>query len=146
MLDSKYQVVRKLAEGGMAEILLADYAGDEGLVRRVVVKRILAEFSKDPAFTKMFIAEAKLVAKFHHPNIVQILDFGLDEGRYFITMEYVDGFHLGGLTRRCAFMGRQVPFDLAARMVAPACQGLGYAHAFTDEGQPLKLIHRDIIP
>ncbi len=146
MLSSRYRIVRKLAEGGMAEILLADYEGDDGLMRQVVVKRILAEFSRDSAFSTMFMGEAKLAAKFIHPNIVRVTDFGIDEGRYFLTMEYVDGFNLRALSRRAEALGRPIPFELAARMVSQACEGLGYAHAFAEDGVPLKLIHRDISP
>ena len=97
MLGTRYRLRRKLAEGGMAEIFLADHEGDDGLVRQVVVKRILHEFSKDAAFVTMFMAEARLIAKLNHPNIVKLTDFGIDDGRYYLAMEYVDGFHLRAL-------------------------------------------------
>ncbi len=146
MLNRRYRLTRTLAKGGMAEILLADYEGDDGLVRQVVVKRILADFSKDPAFVTMFMGEAKLAAKFIHPNIVRVIDFGIDEGRYFLSMEYVDGFNLRTLSKRAEALGRPVPYELAARIIAQACEGLGYAHAFSEDGLPLRLIHRDISP
>ncbi len=146
MLGSRYQLRGKLAEGGMAEIFLADYEGDDGLVRQVVVKRILREFSKDQAFVSMFMGEAKLIAKLNHPNIIKLTDFGIDDGCYFLTMEYVDGFHLRSLRKRADAVGRPVPYDLAARMVSQACTGLGYAHAYAEDGKPLNLIHRDISP
>ena len=142
----KYRLVRKLAEGGMAEVFLAQVEGPGGFMKPVVVKRVLPELSRDRSFIAMFMSEAKLVAQLNHPNIVQVFDFGLHEGSYFLVMEYVDGFNLRALNQRTLAASAPIPFELAARMIAAACEGLAYAHAFSEHGKPLNLIHRDISP
>ena len=86
----KYRLVRKLAEGGMAEVFLAQVEGPGGFQKPVVVKRVLPELSKDQQFVAMFLSEAKLVAQLNHPNIVQVFYFGFDRGSYYLVMEYVD--------------------------------------------------------
>ncbi|MBS1152675.1 MAG: serine/threonine protein kinase, partial [Myxococcaceae bacterium] len=86
----KYRLLGKLAEGGMAEVFLAQVEGPGGFLKPVVVKRVLPELSRDQSFVSMFMSEAKLVAQLNHPNIVQVYDFGLHEGSYFLVMEYVD--------------------------------------------------------
>src|SRR5688572_24795168 len=96
----KYELVRRLAFGGMAEIFLAAQRGAGGFEKRVVVKRILPQFSSDPQFTRMFIDEAVVAGRLSHPNLVQVYDFGDVEGVYFMAMEYVDGADLRHLLRQ----------------------------------------------
>src|SRR3954471_15408605 len=85
----KYFLVRKLAEGGMAEIFLAKQIGAEGFERNVVIKRMLRHVSEVPDFVTMFLDEARLAARLSHPNIIQINDLGLVDGSYYICMEYL---------------------------------------------------------
>src|SRR4051794_3364981 len=82
----KYFLVRKLAEGGMAEIFLAKQVGAEGFERNVVIKRMLANLSSVPDFVGMFLDEARLAARLAHQNIIQINDLGLADGCYYICM------------------------------------------------------------
>src|SRR5918992_6283559 len=98
----KYQLVRKLATGGMAEVFLAKAAGPMGFEKTLVLKRILPHLAEDPNFVEMFLAEAKLAAQLNHPNIVQIFDFGESDGAYFIAMEHIDGPNLRALVKRAA--------------------------------------------
>ncbi|HEX5752829.1 MAG TPA: serine/threonine-protein kinase [Archangium sp.] len=142
----KYQLIRKLATGGMAEVFLAKAAGPMGFEKVLVVKRILPHLAEDPDFIEMFLAEAKLAAQLNHANIVQIFDFGEQDGAYFLAMEYVDGPNLRTLARRAFQEGSSIPHPLSARLVALACEGLAFAHELTDAqtGEPLGLIHRDI--
>jgi serine/threonine-protein kinase len=144
----KYQLLRKLATGGMAEVFLAKTDGPMGFEKLLVIKRILPHLAEDPQFVEMFLGEAKLAAQLNHPNLVQIFDFGRAEGSYFIAMEYIDGENLRLLLARGRDMQRTVPFPIAARIVSFAAEGLAYAHNFTDlgTGQPLHLIHRDVSP
>ncbi|MFP2904832.1 protein kinase domain-containing protein [Pyxidicoccus sp. 3LFB2] len=144
----KYQLLRKLATGGMAEVFLAKSSGPLGFEKHVVVKRILPHLAEDPQFVEMFLAEAKLAARLNHANIVQIFDFGMEGDSYFIAMEYVDGVDLRTLKRRAFHKGAPIAFPLCARLVSMACEGLAYAHELTDPetGKPLRLIHRDISP
>ncbi|HYO52188.1 serine/threonine-protein kinase [Archangium sp.] len=142
----KYQLIRKLATGGMAEVFLAKAAGPMGFEKVLVVKRILPHLAEDPDFIEMFLAEAKLAAQLNHANIVQIFDFGEQDGAYFLAMEYVDGPNLRTLARRAFQEGSSIAYPLSARIVALACEGLAFAHELTDAktGEPLGLIHRDI--
>jgi serine/threonine protein kinase len=144
----KYQLIRKLATGGMAEVFLAKAAGPMGFEKTLVVKRILPHLAEDPTFVEMFLGEAKLAAQLNHPNIVQIFDFGEADGEYFLAMEYIDGPNLRVLLKRAKTAGMPLPAAICARLIAAACEGLAFAHDFADPatGEPLGLIHRDISP
>src|SRR5205814_3304921 len=87
----RYEVLRHLASGGMADLLLARTTGIEGFERHVVIKRIRGEAAKEPRFVKMFLDEARLAAALHHHNIVQVHDVGQEGGEYYFAMEYVHG-------------------------------------------------------
>jgi serine/threonine-protein kinase len=140
----RYQLVRKLATGGMAEVFLAKAIGPGGFEKSLVIKCILPNLAQDPEFVEMFLHEARLAAQLNHPNVVQIFDFGEVDGTYYLAMEYVDGPNLRSVLRRAP--GRRMPVTLGAKLIAQACEGLAYAHEFADPvtGQPLGLIHRDV--
>jgi serine/threonine protein kinase len=143
----KYQPIRRLATGGMAEIYLARAAAIEGFEKVVVLKRILPQYAENAAFIRMFLAEARLAATLHHPNVVQVYDIGEDDGAYFFAMEYVQGVDLRqllGATRRA---GRELPLQHALCVIKGLCAGLHYAHEKKDgSGAPLGIVHRDISP
>ena len=143
----QYVLVRKLAEGGMAEIFLAKRVGADGFERNVVIKRMLAHLSGMPEFVEMFRDEARLAAKLSHPNIVQIQDLGFTDGCYYICMEYLAGEDFSTTVRTASFRGEYVPMPLVMRVLAEAARGLHYAHEFADEsGRRLNIVHRDISP
>ncbi len=143
----KFQLLKKLATGGMAEVWLARHSGIEGFQRMLVLKRILPHLADDPEFVQMFLNEAKIAARFNHPNIAQIYDLGEANGTYYIAMEFVHGEDLGRVMRKAWNAGQWVAQPLAIRIVASACEGLYYAHTKADDkGQPLKVVHRDVSP
>jgi serine/threonine-protein kinase len=143
----KYQLLRRLAVGGMAEVFLARQQGIAGFEKLLVIKRILPEYSSDPEFVGMFLDEARLAASMAHPNVVQIFDLGQAEGAYFLAMEYVAGPDLLSILRAHGRQGRRVPFHLGARIMASVADALAYAHDHRDaRGKPLKLVHRDVTP
>jgi serine/threonine-protein kinase len=143
----KYFLVRKLAEGGMAEIFLAKQVGEAGFERNVVIKRMLPHLSTVPDFVSMFLDEARLAASLTHPNIVHITDLGLADGCYFICMEYLPGEDFATVIRTAKRRNVQVPLHVVLRVVAQAATGLHYAHEATDlSGKPMNLVHRDISP
>ncbi|OJT24540.1 hypothetical protein BO221_15430 [Archangium sp. Cb G35] len=148
MMLGKYQLVSKLATGGMAEVYLARADGPMGFTKALVVKRILPHLAEDPQFVEMFIAEARLAARLDHPNIVQIFDFGDADGTWFLAMEYIDGLNLRVLAKRARAVEVPLPPACCARIIASACEGLAFAHDSRDPelGVPLGLIHRDISP
>lgn len=143
----KYEFLKKLATGGMAEVFLARQRGIEGFSKMCVVKRILPHLAEDPEFVQMFLNEAKIAARFNHPNIAQIYELGEINGSYFIAMEFIHGEDLGRVMRKAWSTGQWIARQLAMRVIVAACEGLHYAHTKTDEqGKPLKVVHRDISP
>ena len=143
----KYRIIRHLASGGMAEVFLAVLDGERGFRKVVVVKRILPKFADDESFLTMFDAEARLAATLHHPNVAQIHDFGVADGRAFYTMEYVEGTDVRRLFVGCKRLGQPFPLEHALTIVAGAAAGLHHAHEKCDaSGAPLGVVHRDISP
>ncbi|HZI14944.1 MAG TPA: protein kinase, partial [Myxococcus sp.] len=143
----KYQLLKKLATGGMAEVWLARQMGIEGFQKNLVVKRILPHLAEDREFVEMFRNEALIAARFNHPNIAQVYEFGEANGTYYIAMEFIHGEDLGRVMRKAASAGQWIARPLAIRIVAAACEGLHYAHTRSDDaGRPLRVVHRDISP
>jgi eukaryotic-like serine/threonine-protein kinase len=143
----RYQPLRLLANGGMAELYLARVVGAELFEKLVVVKRVLPAQAGDPDVMARLVNEAKILAHLSHPNIVQILDLARDRDQLFIVMEYVDGADLRQILGRFAELGRRVPLGFACRVAADALAGLGYAHRRCSlDGKPLGLVHRDVSP
>ncbi|MBI2892996.1 MAG: serine/threonine protein kinase [Deltaproteobacteria bacterium] len=138
----RYSLVRRLARGGMAEIFLALQEGPEGFSRRLVIKRILPHLAADPAFLRMFMDEARIVAMLSHPHIVHLYDFGQVDGSYYLAMEYVDGIDLKALGDRAG----PVSPEHAAKIMSYVCEGLSHAHDLSVEGRRLGLVHRDVTP
>jgi len=142
----KYELVRKLATGGMAEVFLARFEWARGLDKTVVVKRILAHHAENPSFIELFFNEARLASRLSHPNIVQIIEFGESEGVYFLAMEYVEGLNLRAFAQAAHKRDGGIPYPYCARIVAFCCEALTHAHELVDSstGQPLNLVHRDV--
>ena len=140
-----YLIQRKVAQGGMAELLLADYEREDGFRRKVAIKRILPHLAGNSEFIKMFTREARLAALLQHPNIVQNFDYGKIENAYFIAMEYIDGRNLKEILTT---LKHGLPVEHTVFIISKICQGLDYSHNRRDDdsGQPLKIIHRDISP
>src|SRR5579871_640577 len=143
----RYRLVRKIAQGGMAELFLAKQVGPEGFERTAVVKRVLPALASQADFTQMFLDQARISAALSHPNLVQVFDFGQADGAYFLAMEHLHGEDLRAIDDRARAGGRPVPAPIAALIVAGACDGLHYAHTLRDDaGTPLGLVHRDVSP
>jgi eukaryotic-like serine/threonine-protein kinase len=131
----------------MAEIYLARARTELGGARLVVVKQILPDLSGNEKFAEMLIQEAKLAARLNHANVVQVFDLGRSEGVLFIAMDYVDGFDLNELLRRCARSKTPLPIPFALLIVIEALRGLDYAHRRADDsGAPMGIVHRDVSP
>ena len=144
----KYELIRQLATGGMAEVFLAKTGGALGFEKMVVVKRIRPHLLSDPQFLQMFLNEAKIAAQLNHPNIAQVFDFGEAEGAYYLAMEYIDGPNLRALSTQAHKAGQPIPFPLCAKIISYACEGLAYAHEYAnpETKQPLDIVHRDVSP
>ncbi|MBI1946588.1 MAG: serine/threonine protein kinase [Deltaproteobacteria bacterium] len=143
----RYELLKKLATGGMAEIFLAKQSGLEGFEKVVVLKRILPHLAQDEEFVSMFLDEARIAAKLSHPNVVQIYDLGKADGTYYIAMEYVSGRNVQHLIGKAQQRGEMTPVEHVCRILAGVCDGLHYAHSRKDyDGTPLNIVHRDISP
>ena len=142
-----YEMVRKIADGGMGVVYEACQRGAGQFRKTVAVKLIREEYSTIPEFQNNFIGEARLVADLVHTNIVQTYHLGMIGGQYFMVMEYVNGVNLEQLLERHAALGKTIPVDLAAFIVSRIARGLAYAHEKRDkEGRLLGIVHRDIGP
>jgi serine/threonine protein kinase len=143
----RYQVINRIASGGMAEVFLAKAVGAMGFQRLVAVKLIHANFTRDPEFVNMFIDEARIAMHLHHRNIVQVFDLDSEGDTYFIAMEFVHGVNLYDLYERIAAQGRWIEVPMALYLVAEVSKGLHFAHTRTGAGgKPLNIVHRDISP
>ena len=143
----KYFLIKKLAEGGMAEIFLAKQLGVEGFEKNVVIKRMLPHLSAASDFVSMFLDEARLAASLTHSNIVQISDLGLSDSCYYICMEYLAGEDLATVLRTAKRRGEPAPVNIILRVLTEAAIGLHFAHEAVDpKGEPMRLVHRDISP
>lgn len=142
-----YEILRRLASGGMAEVFLAKQVGLGGFERLVCIKRILPHLSEEDDFIQMFQDEARIAANLIHPNIAQIYDIGHAEDAYYIAMEYVRGEDLRKIYNQEVQRGRPIPPEPAAQIIMGAAEGLDYAHRQTSiDGRPLGIVHRDISP
>ncbi|MDB4964542.1 MAG: Serine/threonine protein kinase PrkC, regulator of stationary phase [Myxococcales bacterium] len=144
----KYELVSRLAAGGMAEIFLARTKGIAGFEKYLVIKRILGHRTQDPEFVRMFLDEARVAATLDHPNIVQIYDVGHVDNEYFIAMEYLRGHNLIEIVRAGAKLGyAKPPLEHVVSILTQVCAGLHYAHDKRDfEGRSLEIVHRDVTP
>ncbi len=143
----RYELLRKIASGGMGQVFLARQKGPVGFQKLLVVKRLLPHLSEDDEFIEMFLDEARIAALLNHPNIAQLYDLGDVDGVYFIAMEYVHGESVSAINTRANERGRGMPVALKCRIVADAAAGLDAAHhARSPSGRRLSLIHRDVSP
>jgi serine/threonine protein kinase len=140
----KYEILRKLATGGMAEIYLARVRGEAGFEKTVVLKRILPNFAEDPTFVQMFLDEARLAATLQHSNIADVYDVGQADGSYFFTMEFIYGEDARSIRIASRTANNPIPRRHALAIVHGALSGLHYAHEKIGPHGPLNLVHRDV--
>src|SRR5262245_6923880 len=143
----RYQIIGRLATGGMAEVYLALSGDVPGFRTLVVVKRILPHLASNAQFIRMFLDEARLAALLDHPNIVRIIEVGHDGEDYFLVMELVQGKPLSAVLRKAAREHRPPSAALTSFLLSQAAHGLAYAHTLTDgDNRPLGVVHRDVSP
>ena len=143
----KYQLLEKLATGGMAEVFRAVSTSIGGFQKLVALKRILPHLSTDGEFVSLFIDEAKLTVSLSHGNIVQVFDFGRIENNYFLAMELVDGRDMTQLLIKQSQRRQTVPLEVALFILIETLRGLEYAHTRQSrDGEPLGVVHRDVSP
>jgi eukaryotic-like serine/threonine-protein kinase len=143
--ELRYEIMRKIFEGGMGIVYEAEQHGVSGFMKRVAMKVIRQHYASQKMFIENFIGEAKLVADLIHTNIVQTYHLGSSDGMFFIAMELIRGVNLEQFTRRLAEKRRALPIELAVFIVSRVARGLAYAHAKRDkDGKLLGIVHRDV--
>ncbi|MBI4704792.1 MAG: serine/threonine protein kinase [Deltaproteobacteria bacterium] len=143
----RFALYADIAHGGMATVHIGRLLGPVGFSRTVAIKRLHAQFARDPEFVSMFLDEARLAARIQHPNVVPVIDVVALEGELFLVMDYVHGESLARLLGLLHKAGQAVPTRIAVSLLAGALHGLHAAHeARTERGAPLNIVHRDISP
>jgi hypothetical protein len=142
-----YEVLAKLADGGVGTVYLARRGGPAAFRRLLAIKRLHPQFASDPGFVTMFTDEARLAARIHHANVVSIVELGADDDGYYVVMEYVDGSNLGHFHWHATRGDRKMPRAVALKIVLDALSGLHAAHEIEgDDGATVNLVHRDVSP
>ncbi|MEJ0089601.1 MAG: serine/threonine-protein kinase [Limisphaerales bacterium] len=143
--EFRYEITRKIFEGGMGVVYEGEQHGARDFVKRVAIKIIRPSFASQKMFIENFIGEAKLVADLIHTNIVQTYHLGEANGMCFIAMELIRGVNLDQFTHQLGDKRRVLPKELAVFITSRIARGLAYAHAKTDKnGKPLGIVHRDV--
>jgi serine/threonine protein kinase len=141
-----YRLLEKLGQGGMAVVYRAERSGDAGFRKKVAIKRMLPQYRRDPSLLERFAAEARTNARLDHPNLVQVLDFGI-EPEPFLVLEFVEGVTLGAIMQKLAERRERIDVAAACFIGAEVAAGLDHAHRKKgDDGTPLGIVHRDVSP
>ena len=142
-----YQLLSKIATGGMAEIFLAKHVNSPVNSMPIAIKKVLKQYSSNPTLVKMFLAEARIICNISHENIVKIYDFGQFEDQYFIAMEYVFGQNLGAILEKLKEKDMVMPLNLTIEIISAVLCGLDHAHNAQDRnGNFLNIVHLDMNP
>lgn len=142
----RYVFIKKLAEGGMADVFLARDSKSSP-PRLCVVKQLLPNLRSKKEHVSMFLDEADLAVRLAHPNVVRALDRGSSREGPFLVLEYLAGFDLDLVIERLVSVGAQLPWPLALQVIISSAEGMAYAHAVKGaDGKPLNLVHRDLTP
>ena len=143
----KYELLCRLAQGGMAELWLARSKGLGGFEKTLVIKRILPNYAKHAEFVKMFLDEARIAATLQHSNVVQVFDVDTVDQHVFMAMEFLHGQDLRTILERVERKKVTMPLEHALGVTLSLCAGLHYAHEKVGpEGKALDIVHRDVSP
>lgn len=144
----RYQLLAKLAAGGMATVYLGRIAGAGGFDRRVAMKVLHPHLAEDANIRDMFLDEARLAARIRHPNVVPVIDVGEEPGQgTFLVMEYIEGVDFSKVIRAAAKRAARLAPPVVLRIVVDMLAGLTAAHELKDaQGNHLGVVHRDISP
>ncbi len=143
----RYELMGEIASGGMATVYLARLLGMGGFQRFVAMKRLHPHLASENEFVEMFLDEARIAARIHHPNVVPILEVGASAVGYYLVMEYIEGDTLARLLARAASTGKKLPVSIALRVAIDMLSGLHAAHELhDDQNEPVNLVHRDVSP
>jgi len=143
----RYQLLGRLAQGGMGEIYLARSTGVQGFEKLVVIKAMLPRFFHNEKFEELFFNEARISALLSHPNVCQVFELDREGDFYFMAMEYLQGIDAATILASHAKRGVRLDVGLVTAMIQQACDGLHHAHELRDaRNRELGLVHRDVSP
>ena len=143
----RFELIAELASGGMATVFLARLSGVAGFQRLVAIKRLHPHLAREPEFVEMFLDEARLAARIHHPNVVPIQEVGESDHGYYLVMDYIEGDTLARVLAKAAKTNSKVPYGVTIRILLDTLAGLHAAHEMKDDhGEPLHIVHRDVSP
>src|SRR5579863_8967954 len=143
--EFRYEIVRKIFEGGMGVVYEAEQHGARDFIKRIAIKVVRQNYADQKQFIDNFIGEAKLVADLIHTNIVQTYHLGEARGMFFIAMELIRGVNLEQFAQQLLDKKKPLPRELAVFITSRVARGLAYAHAKTDkDNRPLGIVHRDV--
>jgi len=143
----RHELLAELGRGGMASVYLARGFGSAGFERLAAVKLLHRNLCADQDFVEMFLDEARVAARLHHPNATAIIDVGAEGPQLYMVMDYVEGDTLHAVQCAATGLRRAVPLGIALRVVLDALAGLDAAHELRGpDGESLGLIHRDATP
>lgn len=144
----RFEILGRIARGGMAEVFLAREAQDDGSVRHVVLKRALPELSVDPELSALFLEEGRMAVRLYHANVCHVYEADEVDGVAFMALEWVYGPSLREVLGRASARGTRLPWPVAVEIVAQVAAALEYVHrdAKGPDGRPLEIVHRDVTP
>jgi len=146
-LLGRYRVVMPIGSGGMGTVYLARTEGAAGFAKPVVIKAIHANLMGDEGMVQMFAREARLLSNLHHSGIVNVIDFGEEDGAYIMVLEYVHGYDLGAWCYYLSKTNDQLPFEYALHIGIEVLETLEYTHSYRrSDGTEMTIVHRDISP
>ena len=142
-----YELLSRIAAGGMGEVFIARRTGLAGFEKRVALKLLLPHLCEEPALVERFLEEARIAARMEHPHIIPLFDAGEADGRYYLAMALVEGVSLSQLLRACRPERRQLPLAVVRAVATGLCEALDYAHHLRGAaGEDFGVVHRDISP
>jgi len=141
-----YLILRKLGEGAMAKVYLAQRADERGMREKVALKVLRREYSGKPEILSLLRREAVIGGKMRHPHVIGTLEFGEIDGLPYLAMEYVQGVTVADLLEMVEGQGRGLPAELVASLMIQVCDGLSYAHNLRGKEGALGVVHRDLKP
>ncbi len=144
---AKYQLLSKIASGGMAEIFVAQPRAGVPAAGVCVIKKLLPQHAANEEYLQMFEGEGRLALIFDHPNIVRTFDFGTEEGSPYLAMEYLHGEDVRTVLRTLRQQGQRAPLSVAVALTMAVASGIHHAHEQRGaRGEPLEIVHRDVSP
>lgn len=143
----RHEILLRLGAGGMATVYLARAVAEGGFERLAALKVLHSHLLGEQEFLAMFLDEARVAARIHHPNVVSIQDLGVEHDRMYTVMDYVQGDTLAAAQQAAISFRRGIPMGVVLRVGVDALRGLDAAHRLSDvHGRSLNVVHRDATP